>query len=316
MAKPSQPKKRKFNFYDFINGHEGKGVEKHPNAPRNLKFFFSLYRRKFGPLLSLNLLLILGNFPVLAFLFGLSGNLNNSAPAPTNPLYTFLYGVERHQGTTPLLASLMSVFGIQGNVSIPTVGTYIFFGIGILTVFTFGFTHVGVTYVLRSFVREDPVFLWSDFRYAIRRNRLQALGVGIFDSLALFCLGYGAVFYVMNTGRNFFMNTAFYFFLFIALIYWFMRYYLYLLLITFELPFRKILKNALIFAFLGFKRNLAALLGSVILGLLIWLIIQVYLPLGIILPLMLFFSHVMFHGVYAAYPVIQKYMIDPYQKQA
>lgn len=308
-----KPKKRKFNLYDFFNGRDGKGVEKHPDAPRNLKFFFSLYRSRFGTLFTLNLMMVLGNFPILFFLFALSGNLNHTSTAPTSALYPVLYGITQIGGGTPLpiLAPIYGILGQFGAVSVPSTATYIFYAIGILTVFTAGFVNVGATYILRSMVREDPIFLWSDYRYAMRRNWKQALGIGLFDSLALVGLVYGAVFYYMNTGRYFFMNVAFYFFLFVAIIYLFMRPYIYLMAITFDLKFRKMLKNALIFSLLGFKRNVLAALGVLILGALVFLIIQVYLPLGIILPFILLLSHTMFYTVYAAYPVIQKYMIDP-----
>lgn len=312
MAQIKQ-KKRKFNLYDFFNGRDGKGVEKHPDSPRNLKFFFSLYRSRFGTLFTLNLMMVLGNFPILFFLFALSGNLNYASTAPTSVLYPFLYGITQIGGDAllPILAPIYGILGQFGAVSVPSTATYIFYAIGILTVFTAGFVNVGATYVLRSMVREDPIFLWSDYWYALRRNWKQALGIGVFDSLALVGLVYGAVFYYMNTGSSFFMNVAFYFFLFVAIIYLFMRPYIYLMAITFDLKFRKMLKNALIFSLLGFKRNVLAALGVLILGALIFLMIQVYLPLGIILPFILLLSHAMFYTVYAAYPVIQKYMIDP-----
>ena len=95
-----------------------------------------------------------------------------------------------------------------------------------------------------------------------------------------------------------------------------MRFYTYLMLITFELKITKIIKNALIFTALGIKRNLMAVLGIAVLCainvfLAIWLV-----PSGIALPILLPLLYLMatlgFITTYAAYPVIDKYMIAPY----
>ena len=96
-----------------------------------------------------------------------------------------------------------------------------------------------------------------------------------------------------------------------------MRFYIYLLLVTFDLSIYKILKNALIFSMLGFKRNIMGILGiALITGfhlLLIPLLITTPLSgLPIILPFLWYMSAVTFTSAYAAYPIIDRYMIAPY----
>ena len=78
---------------------EGKGVKKEPEGPKNLKNFFISYFRKFGQLVTVNIYMIFGNFPVLFALLALSGNLNVHLPAPASKLYTVLYGVLRDTGS-------------------------------------------------------------------------------------------------------------------------------------------------------------------------------------------------------------------------
>ena len=81
--------------------------------------------------------------------------------------------------------------------------------------------------------------------------------------------------------------------------------------ITFDMKITKIIKNALIFVMLGIKRNLLAILWiAVLLGVNL-LVLTWFLPLGLLLPLFYLVSFPMFTTAYAAYPVIQKYMIDP-----
>ena len=107
----------------------------------------------------------------------------------------------------------------------------------------------------------------------------------------------------------------------LAALYFVMRLYIYPMMITFDLPIKKLLKNALIFAMLGIKRNIMALLGIVLLVVLNFFAIVWGLSIGLSVTLILPFFYLAalwgFIGVYAAYPVIQKYMIDPYiQKSA
>ena len=114
--------------------------------------------------------------------------------------------------------------------------------------------------------------------------------------------------------RSFMEKVFFYACVFLIFIYGFMRNYMYLIMVTFKLSIFKILKNSFIFAFLGIKRNLAALAG-ILLVCFINVYIFVYLPfVGLTLPLIITTSTVFFIGAYAAYPVIKKYMISPYYK--
>ena len=92
-----------------------------------------------------------------------------------------------------------------------------------------------------------------------------------------------------------------------------MRFYLYLMLVTFDIKIKKIFKNALIFSVLGVSRNLMAVLGiALLLGLNILLIILLW-PLGIVVPLIFpliyLLPSVNLLISYGAYPVIEKYMI-------
>ena len=91
-----------------------------------------------------------------------------------------------------------------------------------------------------------------------------------------------------------------------------MRFYIYTLMITFDLTVFQILKNSLIFAMLGFKRNFMAPIGIICTIVVNMGIMVLYLPLGIILPFIISISLCMFMGCYASWPKIKEIMIDPY----
>ena len=91
------------------------------------------------------------------------------------------------------------------------------------------------------------------------------------------------------------------------------------MLVTFDLKTFKILKNALIFSVLGVKRNIMAMLGIILLLILHIVLIVLLLPFGIAVPLVLPLVYLMaaigFMGTYAAFPIIERYMIEPYQNE-
>ena len=95
-----------------------------------------------------------------------------------------------------------------------------------------------------------------------------------------------------------------------------MRFYIYTLIVTFDLKFFQILKNAAIFTLLGFGRNFLLFCGCVMLVMFtIWLG-TLFVPLAVISIFMVLFSGCAYMGMYAAWPKIQKYMIDPYYKKS
>jgi uncharacterized membrane protein YesL len=95
-----------------------------------------------------------------------------------------------------------------------------------------------------------------------------------------------------------------------------MRFYVYTMMVTFDLKFFRILKNAAIFTLVGFGRNLLMFFGCVMLVLFTMWLYTLFVPLAVISIFMILFSGCTFMGTYAAWPKIQKYMIDPYYKKS
>lgn len=303
-------KKKKFSLYRLFNPQgSGKGVEKIPEGPDNISKCFKILGRNITNLFYLNLLLIFGNFPLMFGLFALSGNLNTPTSAASSALFAPLHGAMRFSGSSPVSSALYGLHGIQVSTSTPTIWTYIFFTLTLLVIFTFGFVNTGVSYLLRSIVRGDPIFFFQDFFGAIKKNIKQSLILGIIDVAIIGLCVYDIMFFYMNGSSLFYVN------LLILCLYMMMRYYMYIILITFDLSIWKIIKNSLIFSMLGFKRNIMAFLGGLLMIGLEYLILSIFFPLGIIFPFVLFFSVPMFFGAFAAYPKIKQIMIDPQLNQ-
>ena len=316
----SEPKKkRKFRLFD--SQREGKGVTKEQAAKEGigLKRFFRLYRDNLGKLFSVNIMMVLGCLPLLFAILAFSGAVSREFTAPASTLFPLIRAESVGQAaSTPAELVVLAVDGLQSAERAPTFWTYFFIGLSGLTVFTFGFVNVGAAYVTRGIVMGDPVFPYSDFFYAIKRNWRQGLIVGIIDFIVLALLGFD-LYYLFTTAHRILDFFLLWMTVGIAVIYIFMRYYLYLQMVTFDLSIRKLLKNSLIFSILGLKRNILALLGTlflVFLNIMCLFGLGGYLLfLGIAIPLMFLFAHVRFMGTYAAYYKVKEIMIDPLQNE-
>lgn len=301
---------RKFKLFDF--NRDGKGVEKDEvDGPPNLATFFKKYKRKFSRLLSVNIFMVLGNFPLFFAGLALAGYGSIQSTAASSPLFAAVHGIAQFDAS-PVTAALEGIYGLQTPLTAYSTGSFILFGLSLFTLFTFGPTNVGTTYILRNLIKGDPVFMWSDFWYAVKRNFKQGMLLGMLDLIVSFLLIFNIRFYFSNLNNTFQTGLMFYISLAMLILYFYMRFYMYILLVTFDLSMYKILKNSLIFSILGFKRNLMATLGMLVLAALNFVVFVYIPPLGIVLPLVLTLSNGAFMSTYAAYFKIKQIMIDPY----
>ncbi len=310
-------KTKKFKLFDL--NRDGKGVEEVEDRTPTLKFFFKLCKRKFSQLLQLNILMLFQIIPLLVIFFVVEV-YGAKTSMVTDALYAPLYGISKVAPGTSA-TSLLDLVGIQMESTLYYTPVMIIVMVAMLLflAITFGWQNVGAAYVLRGLVRGDAVFVFSDYFYAIRRNAKQAFFMGLLDFLCTALLIGDLVFLTDATGTGFGMDIMYFMILALIIVYMVMRFYLYQLLITFDLSILKIMKNALIFTVLGIKRNIMAILGIVLLVVLHVALIILSLAYGLsvflVLPLVYVVAMFAFMATYAAYPIIDRYMIAPYVKK-
>lgn len=308
--------KKKNKFLAFFNYHRDNRPDAiEEDTTPTLKRYFKLLGRRFWKLITLNMMMLLIIAPILIALY-IWFSVDRT-PTLTHSLFPQIFATNQLD-PSPASTLLLDLYGAQ--TTIPVYNAWpAYIGIGVCALFllvTFGWQNVGATYVLRNMVRGEPVFVWSDYFYAIKRNLKQGLLMGMLDFVLLFLLAFD-IGYFWNQVGTFSMNVGFYASCALLILYFFMRFYIYLLLVTFELSIRKILKNALIFTMLGIKRNLMAALGLILItginiALLFLLIATPLNGVPIILPFLYYLSVTAFTSAYAAYPIIHRYMIEPY----
>ncbi len=291
----------------FDQTREGKGVLKTELSEKfTLLKFFKLTKRKFWRICGLNLIFILTNLPIFALLFYAAGYGFISSPTPLSIWFGPIHGAMAY-AKGPAAALLYSLCGITVEGSYPGTLSYILLAIACLTLFTFGFSNVGMAYMLRNYTREEPCD-FKDYFITIKKNWRQALVLGFVDAiiitsmllnlyLLLFGQGPSALLAVIGTAAG--------------AIYLMMRNYFYVIMITFNLSIPKIVKNSLIFAFVNVKRNVAGFLASSFCWILTAALIFFMTPLGAIILFGVIFAFTAFIGIYCAYPAIKQYMIDP-----
>ena len=310
-------KKSRFNIFDWfyrqgkVNDKEGVNALKDPSIIN----FFKLVGGRFGKLISANLIVTFGNFPIFFVLIAMSNILSESSVAPLYQAWGPLSGAALHT-SSPALQPLFGAFGAHANVSVINTPTIVFFCLGLLILFTWGFTRIGTTYIYRNMMNGEPVFPLSDAWYIIKRNVKQSLFIGIFDALMIAMFAYNI--YFLSINYNVSNMNAFMLFLTVAMaiLYSFARPYAFIMVFTFDLKLTKILKNALYFTILGVKRNLIAFVGIFLIVALNYAIFLLFMPLGSLLPFIFTIAICDFAAVYAAYPNIIKYMMDERDAQA
>ena len=296
---------------------DGKGLSKNSTDKiGGIKRFFISYKDNFGKIMSVNIFMVIGNFPLIFLIATLSGFTKTQGFMPSFDVFQNLAGYFANSAPSAHSMALFAQEGLHTVIYRPTVTTYIFYSVAALTLFTFGIVNAGTAYILRNIAKGDPVFLWSDFWYAVKRNWKQALPFGIIDAGINVLLIWNIYTMFISSNGNYFSNTMFWCTIVLFILYFVMRYYIYIQMVTFKLSVIKILKNSMIFALLGFKRNIVAFLG-ILAGLLVEFICLfgaggILLPFGIALPFLILFSSFAYMKVFAAYFKIKDVMIDPY----
>ena len=310
-------KSQRLRIFDIQR--DGKGISKKESlSPSGLKRFFLTYKNNFGKLISVNMIMVLGNFPIFFLIVTLSGYTKLDAYLPMSDLYQNLGALFTIGDKTPFSMSLYALEGLQAQTLIDTTLTYIFYGISALTLFSFGIINAGTAYVLRNMAMGEPVFVWNDFVYAVKRNWKQALPFGVIDGIINALLIFNIYTTMMSTAE-FLGSMMFWANVVLVIVYFFMRCYIYVQMVSFKLSVFNILKNSLIFTLVGLKRNIMALLGTLVCIVIEFLFLfttgGILLPFAIAGPLAIMLATMAYAKVYASYFKIKEIIIDPYMAE-
>lgn len=294
----------------------GKGID--PDEPQKRSFFrfFDIFFRKFGKFVKMNLLYALLSLPLFAFVFFISGMISNSAFSLNGMESMFrsvaeqiAQGAEAAQDAEYQYSMLVVMFDLIVRFSV----SFLF-----MALWGMGPVTAGVTYIMRNFAREEHAWLWSDFKTAVKGNFKQSLIVFIVDLVVFFLFFIAFTVYSQMPGI---VGMLKYVTLLAVIIYSMMHFYIYPMMISFDLKLKDLYRNALIFALGKLPSNLFVFamvllvhLGSVFAVMLYGgkyaLILLFVLLVAEILVLQ---SFSLFMINFNTYPKMKKYM---YEKEA
>lgn len=303
-----------YEFFSGTSSRSGKGITKKQvefDKKLGFGFFFRLLKMRLGKFSGTNLVFALCNIFAFVAMLGISGIFDSSVATAANPLYAQVYGIMQYDHS-PLMALYHGVFCTTTDLRVISTASAILMYCGLLLIFTFGLSTIGMVYNIRNVCTGEHVDTWSDFFYAIKRNLKQGFVLGIIDFVIICALIYDIIAYSANTDNSFMMLVFFFASIAFAAIYYIMRFYVYIQLVTCDMSIWKMFKNAFLLTALGFKRNIVGLISALIFGVFL-LYSFILLPQFLIIFMCMFaFSFLTYLGVYCAYPVVKRYVIDPY----
>ena len=273
----------------------GKGVEKDAPQKKALFRFFELYFRKFWKYVLVNLIYMAVLLPILFYIYA--------------SVYGVLYYFFLDLGFTPEQVEriwtpmLHMTTAYYSRLPLAVTNTLM-----ILSALAYGPCRAGVTYVLRNFYQEKHAWI-SDIWDKAKENWKQGLFFGLLDVLVFF-LAFFNMSYDPEGGLTLPLTISKYLTVLAVVLYCFMRRYIFLMIVTVHLNIRSVLKNAWLLMMIGIFRNVGGCLLNLVLWLICYALVLLVHPLFEVLLLMMF-SLTNLINVFSAYPLIQKYMIDP-----
>lgn len=277
-------------FFGMFNYEKpGPGVSKDEPEKHGLFLFFDIFFRKFWNLVKLNML-----YFVSVFLFYI-------------PLVLVIipFFVKIGNNSTSNFLISCTVNGMKVSMINPFLYFYI------LPIMLASPAMAGFTYILRSYVKQEHAFIWMDYKDTIKKNWKQSLLAGFINITVGMLLVETIPFYFQAASGNKIFLFPLAISLLLSITFLFMQYYIYMMIITFDLKLSQIYKNAAIFAVVGLGRNL---LLTIVIALIVFFVF-VMPVLGVLLTFLILLSFLGLMISFASWSLLKKMMIDPYEKK-
>lgn len=286
----------------------GKGVDKNePPKPAIVRFFITLWTKKYK-LMGVNFFYTVCNLLTVAFAFVLfSGCIG--LYSMFNPESNVLAMIASNENMARDLYFKFAMFFVILFTSVPVLAS--------------GPCQAGFTYILRSFVKEEPCFLWNDYITKSRSNFSLGLKVSLINGAAatILMLNATAYFVIADPTNEMYNNTPkFLLFMvaaviiFLAFLLTMMSMYIYHMIVTFNISLKQLYRNAFMLVMVKWLPTLLIfLLDAAIIAIpLVFLPTYHYMVFVLILICYMAFIPGLIGLInhFFVYPIIKKYMID------
>lgn len=181
---------------------------------------------------------------------------------------------------------------------------------------TAGPATAGITKVLKNFSQEKHAFVFKDFFDSFMKNFRKSFFIGIINIAAI--IVFGACFYVYPVmgyqSGNIIWFLLFGVTIFVALLFMVMNFYAFIMIVSTDISFKDVVKNSFALAVMALKTNILTLFLTLF-------ILAAFGVLAFFVRGVIFLTPFMpatIAGlviVFNCYPIVQKYIIDPYYEQ-
>ena len=187
-----------------------------------------------------------------------------------------------------------------------------------IPVVTIGPAIAGMTKVLRTYYLDKDAFIWHEFWKGFSQNWKKSLPIGLIDVLFGISLNYALVIYpylgeqaVAAGGSSTFYTVLCVISVSFALTVLMMNFYAFPMIVATDLDFKNIVRNSFFLTCIGLKRNIITLL-IVLLTVGMIAVFTLVSKISLLLVPVWAISFLGFVIVFNSYPLIQKYVIDPF----
>ena len=251
----------------------GVGISKYAPKKKGIALFFDIVGRKFWKLMQVNLVYMLFFLPLV------------------------------------MMLPVMTIFKNHYRLSVASMIVMM-----LIFMVLIGPATAGMTKVIRLFVINKHSFIMRDFFKGFRSNFKNAAIVGFLDCLiilsALAALNVYPALAIQTQSKLMYIPMVITFSIFLVII--IMNHYIFLMMTATSLSFKNLLKNSFALAFVALKQNLLTFI--IILAALAVMILLMFYLFPVFLLLVPFFpaAFICLVNCFISYPVIQKYVINPY----
>jgi uncharacterized membrane protein YesL len=180
--------------------------------------------------------------------------------------------------------------------------------LALIPIVTFGPATAAMTKICRNWSQERNAFIWSDFWDAFKKNFKQSFAMGLIDIICLVGFSIAIPSYSEWAKQTTWMYIPLVICLSCCIVFFMMHFYIYIMIVSTNLSLRKIVKNAFFLVSLGVKNSLWTLIVWIVVGCFLYFFYPITLFIAPFWP----FSFICFCGTFNCYPVIRKFVIQPY----
>lgn len=212
----------------------------------------------------------------------------------------------------PLVLALYAIL----KVSSVTITTFMAVICIIVFVLTIGPATAGMIKILRNYTIEKHAFILTDFKKAFTENYKRSMAMGLINIL-FFAVISTAIYVYPKLAKEYENNLLLILFVIcvsMALVAVMMNFYTFLMIVATDVSFKNVLKNSLVLSLVALKKNLLTLFITLLI--IITFVVAIIWNLSFVFLLPFIPASIIgFIICFNSYPIVQKYVINPYYEQ-